>query len=276
MSLKDLVVFVDASKGTPTRVEFAAALADKFDSHAIGVFVKPPAMVPAYVMAQIPPEARKIHDDSLEEMAQKAASVFNDRMRAAMRHDRSEWRVVHGDPTAAMALMGRYADLVVMGQHGPDEDEIASGLDGDELVLSCGRPVLLVPHSYRIDTVGERVLIAWNASREAARAVADAMPILERAKQVTVLCINPPPSLGDEPGADIALHLARHGVKAEAAHIFAHDIEPGDALLSRAADLSADLIVMGAYGRPRLRELILGGVTRQMLQQMTVPVLMAH
>ena len=276
MPLKDLVVFVDATKTAPTRVEYAAGLADKFDSHTIGIFVKPPSMVPAYVMAQIPPEARKIHDDSLDQMAQKAGSVFEDRMRAAMRHDRSEWRIIHGDPTAAMALMGRYADLVVVGQHGPDEDEVASGLDSDELVLSCGRPVLLVPHAYRVDTVGERVLVAWNATREAARAVADAMPILEQAKQVTVLCINPPPHLGDEPGADIALHLARHGVKAEAAHIFAHDIDPGDALLSRAADLSADLVVMGAYGRPRLRELVLGGVTRQMLQHMTVPVLMAH
>ena len=276
MSLKDLIVLVNSPKSAATRVEFSAALAAKFDSHTIGLFVKQPTSIPAYVMAQIPPEARHIHDEAVDKMANEAKAVFDDRMRASLQQGRSEWRVVRGDPTTAVALMGRYADLLVVGQDDPDGEELENDVNTDELVLSCGRPVLFVPHSYRVDTVADRILIAWNASREAARAVADALPLLERAKKVTVLCVNPDPGLGDEPGADIALHLARHGVKAEAAHIFAREIDAGDALLSRATDLGADLIVMGAYGRPRLRELILGGVTRQLLHQMTVPVLMAH
>ena len=276
MALKNLLVIVDHSKHTSTRIDYAASLADRFDAHLTGMYTKAPSVVPAFVMAQIPPEARKIHDDSLEQMAEQAHRLFEERVTAAGRYDRSEWRVIRGDPTAAASLMSRYTDLVVAGQTDPEDDDWEGMVNTDELVMSSGRPVLFVPHSYSIGTVGERIVVAWNASREAARAVSDAMPVLERAKHVTVLCVNPSPELGDEPGADIALQLARHGVNAEAAHIFAHDIDPGDALLSRASDLSADMIVMGAYGRPRMRELVLGGVTRDLMKQMTVPVLMAH
>jgi len=120
------------------------------------------------------------------------------------------------------------------------------------------------------------VLVAWDGSREAARAIADAMPLLERAVHVTVLAVNPGPDLGDEPCADITLHLARHNVPAEAAHMVSEDLDTADALLSRAADLSVDLIVMGAYGRRRLRDLVMGSVTGHLLRHMTVPVLMSH
>ena len=134
-----------------------------------------------------------------------------------------------------------------------------------------------------IDTVGagvgERVLVAWNASRAATRAVNDALPMLQKAKQVTVLAINPRGGVsgeGDVPGADLALHLSRHGVKAEAAWLKAADIEVGAMLLSRASDFQSDLIVMGGYGHSRLREIVLGGATREILQTMTVPTLMSH
>jgi nucleotide-binding universal stress UspA family protein len=120
-------------------------------------------------------------------------------------------------------------------------------------------------------------MIAWDAGREAARAVHDALPVLERAKSVVVLVINPRRgNHGAEPGADIALHLARHGIKVEAQNTEVKDLSVADALLSRLADQGIDLLVMGAYGHSRLRELVVGGVTRQLFQQMTVPVLMSH
>ncbi len=276
MALKNLMVLVDQSKHSRDRIDYAASLADRFDAHLIGQYIKQPSTVPAFVMAQIPPEARQIHETSMETVAQSTHRLFEERLQAVGRYDRSEWRVARGEPTAAAALLSRYADLMIAGQPDPEEDDVEGMIDADELVLSSGRPVMFVPHAFRADTICERVLIAWDASREAARAVADAMPILERSRHVTVLCVNPPQELGDEPGADIALHLARHDISAEASHIYARDIDPGDAILSRAADLSADMIVMGAYGRPRLRELVLGGVTRRMIRHMTVPVLMAH
>jgi nucleotide-binding universal stress UspA family protein len=127
--------------------------------------------------------------------------------------------------------------------------------------------------------MGNRIVVAWSGSRESVRAVSDAMPFLRRAKEVIVLAINPrhgPDGHGDIPAADISLHLARHGVRADAQDITTDQIEVGDVLLSRAADESADLVVMGAYGHSRFRELILGGATRHLLQHMTVPILMSH
>ena len=130
--------------------------------------------------------------------------------------------------------------------------------------MTSGRPVLAVPYAGNFPAVGERVLIAWNASREAARAVNDALPLLAQAQNVTVLAVNSRSGIGghgDVPAADIALHLARHGVKAEAAPTSSGDISDSQALLSYAADISADLIVAGAYGHSRVREIVFGGVT---------------
>jgi nucleotide-binding universal stress UspA family protein len=136
-----------------------------------------------------------------------------------------------------------------------------------------------VPYAGRFESLGKRVLVGWNAGREAARAVQDALPLLMAAESVTVLTVNPEIGLGghgEEPGADIALHLARHGVRVTVEHMTAPEISAGDVILNRAFELSADLLVIGAYGHSRLREMVLGGVTRSLLQQMTVPVLMSH
>ncbi len=137
----------------------------------------------------------------------------------------------------------------------------------------------MVPYIGINGTLGERVVIAWDAGRESARAVNDSLPILEQAKEVTVVAINARSSVdghGPEPGADIALHLARHGCQVKVERLESHEIGIGDTLLSYLADRSADLVVMGAYGHARLRELVLGGVTQHMLEHMTVPALMSH
>jgi nucleotide-binding universal stress UspA family protein len=276
MALKNILVVVDNTKAAANRVEYAAALADKHDAHVTGLYVKSPPSIPAYVEAAFPPDVRKLQFRMLEDMAAKAKTLFSDAMTRAGHEDRSEWRVAHGDAEKAAEILVRYADLVIAGQIDPEEDDRMGAVDPRHLIMGCGRPVLLVPYAYRHARTDERVLVAWDGSRESARAVADAMPLLEKAGHVTVLAINPGPELGEEPCADISLHLARHDVRAEAAHIFVEDIDPSDALLSRAADLSADLIVMGAYGRHRLRDVIMGGVTAHMLRHMTVPVLMSH
>lgn len=136
-----------------------------------------------------------------------------------------------------------------------------------------------MPHSGPLPSVGQNVLVAWNASNEATRAITDALPLLKRAKTVTVLVVNPGHGFGEHgqvPGGDIAWYLSRHGVKAEVSCDEKVETEIGEWLLSRAADLGSDLIVMGAYGHRRLREWILGGATRTLTREMTVPVLMSH
>jgi nucleotide-binding universal stress UspA family protein len=208
----------------------------------------------------------------------KAQALFEERV--ARDGVRGEWRGVAAEPLAALTLHGRYVDLVIVGQRDPSgEDASDDPTVPDHLILSLGRPVLVIPYSGSFPEVGKTVLVSWDASRLATRAVNDALPLLLGAKRVCVLAVNPhggEDGHGQIPSADICLHLARHGVKAEAEHLYADDIDVGDVLLDRAADIGADLIVSGAYGHARWRELVLGGVTRHLLRHMTVPVLMTH
>jgi nucleotide-binding universal stress UspA family protein len=276
MELKDLLVYVDDDPGCDSRVDVAASLAARHEAHLTGLHAMGWPRFPGYVEVELPPNFLDEQRRLLGERAHQAEARFRER---AGRHGiRAEWRVDEGDVVGTVKLHARYADLTVVGQ-GLDLKDAPGELMflPEELALGVGRPVLVVPRYGTFERLGERVLIAWNGSREATRAVHDAIPILKRATKVTVLSIDPdgesPPRT---PGADIALHLARHGIAAEAASTSSVDIGVGNALLSRAADLGADLIVMGAYGHSRMREMVLGGVTRHLLQHMTVPVLMSH
>jgi nucleotide-binding universal stress UspA family protein len=224
-------------------------------------------------------------DPFFEEMRAKAREAA-DKTKESFEHVTglrgisAEWREMpeglEGDP----ALHARYADLTILGQLDPDRSEADLIRPRPEHVtLASGRPILVVPYAGNLDNIGRRVLVGWNATREAARAVSDAMPLLAAAEIVIVLTIDPqegPHGHGELPGADISLHLARHGVKAEIERTAAAGLPVGEVILSRAADLGADLLVMGAYGHSRARELWLGGATRSLLRSMTLPVLMSH
>jgi len=275
MALKDILVVVDDAEAAAGRIAYAAALANHFDAHLTALFVATEPEIPAYVLAQLPADARAIQAEEGERKAAEARGAFEQAAAKAGLSSRSAWIQQDGMPTEWTALLGRYADLIVAGQSDP-EAPVAGMVEIAELVLSGGRPVLVVPYAFRQERLAEHVLIAWNGSREAARAVADAMPILEASARVSVLAVDPGSALGDAPGADIALHLARHDIAVEAAQMESQGLSPADILLNRAADLSVDMIVMGAYGRSRLREFVLGGVTRDILRHMTVPVLMSH
>jgi nucleotide-binding universal stress UspA family protein len=187
-----------------------------------------------------------------------------------------EWRQVEGTTPENLALHGRYADLLVLGQDDPESD--SAGLL-ETVLFDSGRPVLAIPFAGNFKSIGKRVLIGWNASREATRALHDALPLIAKADTATVFLANPKRGLGahgEEPGADIARHLVRHGLKVEVAKAVADDVADSALLLNHASDMGADLLVMGAYGHSRLREFILGGVTRSLLREMTIPVLLSH
>jgi nucleotide-binding universal stress UspA family protein len=187
-----------------------------------------------------------------------------------------EWRQVEGTTREILALHGRYADLLVLGQDDPESD--SAGLL-EAVVFDSGRPVLAIPFAGSFKTIGKRVLVGWNASREASRALHDALPLIAKAETVTLFLANPTRGLdghGEEPGADIARHMVRHGLKVAVAKVIADDVPDSALLLNHANDMGADLLVMGAYGHSRLREFILGGMTRSLLREMTVPVLLSH
>ena len=278
MTYKTVVVHIGADARRGERLDLACSLASAFDSHLVGLFALGELLVPfalgGNAGALIEAESRW-----RDQVAGEAKGDFEAAVRRAG-VQKTEWRRSDRGALAATRLSARYADLVVVGQPDPDRaaEERVPGYFVEDLALTAGRPVLVVPYAGSFRRVGTRVLVAWNASREAARALTDALPLLARASSVEVVAFEPQRSDADhgaEPGADIALYLARHGVKVSAARQQA-GIDVGSQILSRAADTDADLIVMGAYGHSRAREIVLGGATRSLIGAMTVPVLMAH
>jgi nucleotide-binding universal stress UspA family protein len=278
VTFKNILLHIDPGPQRKHRLDIATALATEFDAHLSVLYVIPESLRAVHMQAGYAPAKFVMEFDELEREHAKATKAFveNYMAGAALKWD---WREQQGLLARTVALNARYADLAILGQPQPPKSpgDEASALPAD-VALTAGRPVLIVPYIGVSTPPGSHVLIGWNASREATRAVNDAIPLLQHAKKVTVLTIEEPGSRGhgEVPGADISLHLARHGVRAEAAQTVASDFDVGDVLLSRTADLGADLIVIGAYGHSRVREALLGGVTRHLLRHMTVPVLMSH
>jgi len=279
MEYQTIVVHVDESKHCKARVSLAADLTNRFDSHLVGVYLSSPVAQPHAL--QDPWLARELAEraEEAKHRADAAKTIFHAAANA-VEPSRLEFRTLDIDPLSGMTINARYADLIVVGQADPDEQTATPQRFPEEVVLSTGRPVLVVPYfTDSFADVGRNVLIAWNTSREATRAVTDALPFLARAQKVTIISVNPKVSEkehGELPGADLALYLSRHVVKAEIMQSYGDEIGVGNELLARAADNGIDLLVMGAYGHARLRELVLGGVTQTMIRHMTVPVLMSH
>ena len=281
MSLKDILVHLDASAQSAVRLDLAIDLARRHDAHLTALHVVDIGM-PLIGMADggggaaLATLIDEMRESGLAE-ARRIEADYRERIRRESME--GEWRQAEGMVGELVTLHARYADLVIVGQDDPDGSSIGTvGLAGD-ILFGAGRPVLVVPYTGSFATTGRRVLIGWNAGREAARAVNDALPLITAADMVCVLSANPRQGIGahgEEPGADIALHLARHGAKVSVEHRLAPDVSDADLLLNHASDIAADLIVIGAYGHSRLREFALGGVTRSILKQMTVPVLMSH
>jgi nucleotide-binding universal stress UspA family protein len=279
MSYRDLLVVLDTDPSARVRIEIAAALADRFAAHLVGLYPLPMPEAPRH-FGYYDPALLNPFFEELRARARDAADKTRQTFEhiASRRGVSAEWREIPEGADADPALHARYADLTILGQFDPDKPDTIRPRP-EQVTLVSGRPILVVPNVGNFADLGRRVVIGWNASREAARAVNDAMPLLTAAETVTVLTIDPregPRAHGELPGADISLHLARHGVKAEIERTVSADLPLGEVLLSRVADLGADLLVMGAYGHSRARELLLGGATRSLLRSMTLPVLMSH
>ncbi|HEU4777965.1 MAG TPA: universal stress protein [Telluria sp.] len=276
MSYKTILVHVDSSPHCEQRVRAAATLAAQHGAHLIGAAM---TGISHYIYEDNNIDFSQMvvamHVEAMQTRAQAALARF-EAIAREVGVDSVEARLLNDDPENAMAIQARYADLVVVSQTDVDDASarLTPGLPA-YVMLTGGRPVLVVPYAGVFPALGSRVLLAWDGSMEATRAVQGALPLLERAASVTVAVFNPGEAHGQQPGADIAVFLARHGVKVEVLEQHTR-MHLGEALLSLAADHQSDLIVMGGYGHTRLRELLLGGVTETVLRSMTAPVLMAH
>ena len=278
MSYRSILVHLDDSARCTARVDLAAHIAAGQAGHLIGLaptgWVDMPASVGHAVGGA---NYIQLSFEHLLQRAQRVSAAFSAHL--AERSGLSfESRVHEGDPTGAVIRMARCCDLAVIGQC---DDDAASPVPADfaqQVVLAAGVPVLVVPYAGSFESVGRRVLVAWDGSRESTRALGASLPLLVHGAKVHAVVFDRGSRSESVQGwqvEQLRQWFARHGIDATVARETT-EIGIGEALLSRAADLGSDLLVMGAYGHSRLAEFVLGGVTRTLLGGMTLPVLMAH
>jgi nucleotide-binding universal stress UspA family protein len=242
MPIRQILVYVDTSPTCDARLQVAVCIARRLDANLIGVALPSHPELEERFMAWV-----------------RNAGVVG------------EWRLTAGWPGVYLTKRALVSACVVLGRAAPGW----VGEAPEDVILGCGRPVIVAPDVQPFASVGDQVLVAWDGGREATRALHDALPLLKTPVALTVFSVNPDAETEQKLRIDLVSHLARHGIEAMAETV-ASIRTPAEAVLARARDIDADLIVMGAYGHSRLREMILGGTTRDILRDMTVPVLMSH
>jgi nucleotide-binding universal stress UspA family protein len=274
--IKDIIVNLGPGASDPAG-NFAISVAEAFEAHLMGVaFVYDP-VIPGTVMGGIPAEFIESQRAESEKTANAAIARFE---QAAKRAGISyESRTLSASIAGAADQLGKLTrrfDLAIVGQANRDKAGPTEVVD-EGVLFESGRPVIVVPFIQKAGLKLDRIMVCWDGSRTATRAIADALPFMQKAKQVEIVLVTSKGFKADEaPGADLAKHLARHGLQVTLKRITSPDIDVASTVLSYAADSNADMIVMGGYGHSRLREFVLGGVTRGILESMTVPTLMSH
>jgi nucleotide-binding universal stress UspA family protein len=300
MPLKDIIVCLDPTDAGEGRLRLAAALARACGAHLSAAYIVPqvipgapasrelPTMPPTgaawmpqtglAVERSVPGVAPSLEGDSTR--GPELAEIIETRFREEVRPHALEgdWHMFAAGESGDLLALLRTMDLVIYGQAAPDW-RLPSGFRPEDVIVGGGRPVLVVPYAGAFDAVGRRVLVAWDGTREASRALHDALPLMAHAEAVTMMMVAAGEAEIDEarPSLDRAVrHLQRHGIAARTEETVGGDVPISDLLLSRAADLGADLLVAGAYHHSQFREALLGGVSRELLNHLTLPVLMAH
>ncbi|MCB1740566.1 MAG: universal stress protein [Gammaproteobacteria bacterium] len=276
MEIRSIALHIDRSKAMSKRIDAAVSLARRFSARLDAVYIPPPLDVAYLGESVVAAQALASEFEALRADAAKAHKYFEDAVHAA--GVSCTYHELDGDAPARLAEAARYSDLLMVGQDDPDDSRSTSRTTIESAMLMAGRPSLVIPYIGTADDFGSRVLIAWNASREAARAVHDAMPLIRTATKVDVIGV----------GAADDRELVLSRLNRFEQYLKAHDItcslhdeidvegDIGELMLSRISDMGSNLLVMGAYGHSPMRELLLGGVSRTLLREMTVPVLMSH
>ncbi len=300
MALRDILVCLDGTAAGDGRLELALNLAQTDKAHLTAVYAlreprgsaAPPAGVglPPTVLGPVSPDGARAIGGLPISAAAPVAQALREAERAdaverrfreelPLRALEGEWHMLDHTDLAELIRLAKAADLAILGQYPGDDSDGVTWLRPDDLMIDSGRPVLVVPYAGTFEHVGRRVLVAWDGTREANRALHDALPLIAGAEAVTVIHVGEQQADldHDRPWLErIVRHLERHGIKAQPEETARGGIPISDVLLSRAADLGADCIVAGAYHHSHLRESLLGGVSRELLHHMTVPVLMSH
>jgi nucleotide-binding universal stress UspA family protein len=275
--IKDLVVNLGGSGTKDVTADYAISVAKTYDAHVVGVaFVYEP-VIPGSLLGGIPTDLIEVQREENAKAGKTAVANFVAAAKAA--GVSAESRLLDASIAGAADLFGRIArrfDIAVVGQ-APRDQGVSEELLIEGALFGAGRPVVVVPEIQTDPIKLDSVMICWDGSRPAARAIGDAIPLLKRAKAIEIVVVTGErDKSGEITGANMKRHLARHGIDVVIKRIAAGNAEVQTAILAHAADTAADFIVMGGYGHSRLREFILGGVTRSILKSMPVPVLMSH
>jgi nucleotide-binding universal stress UspA family protein len=274
MPFKDILFHAFEGEAGPAVRAAALGLAQKHSAQATGLGIVDDTPIPSYVLPYGPGNFQQSYLKDARAKTKSLRAEVEEAGRKSGVH--VEWRYAEGDILAIINLHSHYTDLVVLG-HGVPADAPIGAIPNlaNHLILSIAKPILLVPWRGDFSSIGQNVLVAWSSTAESSRAVHDALPILTQAEEVHILTVGS----GAEdhiPGAEISAHLARHGVKVVVDHAINGDHSTGETILNKAVDMNADMIVSGAWGHSRLQEMVMGGVTRHLLRNLHLPVLMSH
>ena len=296
MDIKDILVCLDPTDASEVRLRLAVALAIEHRAHLSAVCVLPemssgapplrhagvigPPMGAAWLPQDLPAPRDAFPAEQDTAAGPDMAAIIEQRFRERVQPHAIEgdWYLLGAREGANLMALAGATDLVVYGQTSPNY-RMPNGYRPEDVVVTGGRPVLVIPYAGGFTTIGRRVLVAWDGTREAVRALHDALPLIGKAEAVTVLTIRSREANfeRDAPGIyRVVRHLGRHGIAARHEEMLRGDRRIAEALLSRAADLDADLIIAGAYHHSQFREALVGGVSRNLFDHMTVPVLMSH
>jgi nucleotide-binding universal stress UspA family protein len=274
--IKDIVVNLTIGVERDSAAHYAISLASTFKAHLVGVaFIYKPNISPNIIVG-IPMELVDAQRVAAENLANEAVARFEaSAKRAGIVTESQILDVAPGNAGDTFCRIARHFDLSVIRQAGPDKTAQEPIIEA--ALFESGRPVIVVPYTQKHGAKFDRVMVGWDGSRTAARAIGDAMPLLKGAKMIDVVTVATGPAKNTEnPGVDIRQHLSRHGLNVEVKNIMAGDIDVTNAILNHAADTSADFMIMGGYGHSRLREYVFGGATRGILMAMTLPTLMSN
>jgi len=277
MEVKTILVALAAGPSAQTVTHGAVIMARAHQAQLLGVHVIDILPFAGYLDADTPAEILEMQREKLFADAKQTEATFKQICDEAQVD--AQWQCIEGSTHHLLDQYSRYCDLVCVSAPTTTEDNFSSLPKGEDLVFSTGRPVLLIPEAFEAAGIGKHVTIAWNGSREAAKAISNAMPILSLADKVSVVCVVDDDCNDAQARScveDMGRYLERHGVTAQEQVLDAGNVAPAQYLHDWARVEGSDLLVMGAYGHARIREFILGGVTRWSVRHSTIPVLMTH
>jgi nucleotide-binding universal stress UspA family protein len=275
--IKDIVVNLSVGEGAGQAGDYAISVAAAFDAHLAGLAFRYDPIVPVSGAGYVPAEVIEVQERDNAAATKSAIDRFiAASARAGVAAEPLTLSASFAGVGDQFGRVARRFDLSIVGQAEPATSAVEE-IIAEAALFESGRPVIVVPYIQKTPLKLDRVMLCWDGSRAATRAIADAMPLLKRAGRVEVVIVAHERGKEDEiEGADMAEHLARHGLNVEVKRTVASNVDVADVILSHAADAGSDFIVMGGYGHSRLREFVLGGVTRSIFRTMTVPVLMSH